>query len=238
MGQAALAAATNHNPAQSFHRDRLGLFAFLGTPEARQSRKEKRLWQTTTMAISSETTRSFSSINCGTEKWVKNIFPKIGGRLRLAHEENAQLWITTEIIKYDENLAVGRAITTTMKGNFSGLGMSSVDRDHTIANAILELLETRAWCGVLHGECGVLFSDCGGGFNIGDLAAWLIWKGDWYKVETNNRGKWALGFWRVVKAAEAKAGPWNQLAYELYGLMEDKTGAVLGKIVGIVEMGE
>jgi hypothetical protein len=37
-------------------------------------------------------------------KWVKNIFPKIGGRLRLAHEENDQLSITTEIIKYDENL--------------------------------------------------------------------------------------------------------------------------------------
>ena len=51
-------------------------------------------------------------------KWVKNIFPKIGGRLRLAHEENDQLSITTEIIKYDENLAVVRAITTTMKGTF------------------------------------------------------------------------------------------------------------------------
>jgi hypothetical protein len=77
-------------------------------------------------------------------KLVKNIFPKIGGRLRLAHEENDQLSITTEIIKYDENLAVVRAITTTMKGNFPGLGMSSVDRDHSIAPAILELAESRA----------------------------------------------------------------------------------------------
>ncbi len=77
-------------------------------------------------------------------KFVKNIFPKIGGRLRLAHEENEQLSITTEIIKYDENLAVVRAITTTMKGNFPGLGMSSVDRDHSIDPAILELAETRA----------------------------------------------------------------------------------------------
>jgi phage repressor protein C with HTH and peptisase S24 domain len=32
-------------------------------------------------------------------KMVKNIYPKIGGRLRLAHEENDQLSITTEIIK-------------------------------------------------------------------------------------------------------------------------------------------
>lgn len=29
---------------------------------------------------------------------VKNLFPKIGGRLRLAHEENDQISITTEII--------------------------------------------------------------------------------------------------------------------------------------------
>ena len=46
------------------------------------------------------------------------VSPKIGGRLRLAHEENDQLSITTEIIKYDENLAVVRAITTTSKGSF------------------------------------------------------------------------------------------------------------------------
>jgi hypothetical protein len=77
-------------------------------------------------------------------KMVKNIFPKIGGRLRLAHEENDQLSITTEIIKYDENLAVVRAITTTMKGNFPGLGMASVERDRSIAPAILELAESRA----------------------------------------------------------------------------------------------
>jgi len=77
-------------------------------------------------------------------KIVRNIFPKIGGRLRLAHEENDQLSITTEIIKYDENLAVVRAITTTMKGNFPGLGMSSVERDHSIAPAILELAEAKA----------------------------------------------------------------------------------------------
>jgi len=30
---------------------------------------------------------------------VKSIYPKIGGRLRLAHEANEQLPITTEIIK-------------------------------------------------------------------------------------------------------------------------------------------
>ena len=49
-------------------------------------------------------------------KWVKNGFPKIGGRLRLAHEENDQLSIATEIIKGDENLAVVRAYSDPLIG--------------------------------------------------------------------------------------------------------------------------
>lgn len=43
---------------------------------------------------------------------------KIEGQLWLAHEENDQLSITTEIIKYDENLAVVKAVTSTNKGSF------------------------------------------------------------------------------------------------------------------------
>lgn len=78
------------------------------------------------------------------EKWVKSIHPKIGGRLRLAHEDNEQLSITSEIVKYDETIAVVKAIASIRKGNFPGLGMSSVERDNTIAPAILELAETRA----------------------------------------------------------------------------------------------
>jgi hypothetical protein len=77
-------------------------------------------------------------------KWVKNIFPKIGGRLRLAHEENEQLSISTEIVRYDEAIAVVRATSTTMKGSFPGFGMASLERDHSIAPAILELAESRA----------------------------------------------------------------------------------------------
>jgi hypothetical protein len=77
-------------------------------------------------------------------KQVKSIHPKIGGRLRLAHEQNQQISITTEVIRYDETVAVVRAVTTTMKGSFPGIGMASVERDHSIAPAILELAETRA----------------------------------------------------------------------------------------------
>ncbi|MCG6537249.1 MAG: hypothetical protein L7F78_21695 [Syntrophales bacterium LBB04] len=75
---------------------------------------------------------------------VKSIHPEIGGRLRLAHEQNQQISITTEVIRYDESVAVVRAVTTTMKGTFPGIGMASVEREHTIAPAILELAETRS----------------------------------------------------------------------------------------------
>ena len=78
------------------------------------------------------------------EEWVKTIYPKIGGRLRLAHEDNSELSITTEIVRYDEAIAVVRAVTTTSKGSFPGLGMASAERDHSIAPAILELAETRS----------------------------------------------------------------------------------------------
>lgn len=78
------------------------------------------------------------------EKWVKSIHPKVGGRLRLAHEDNDRLSITTEIVKHDGHIAVVKALTTTNKGSFPGLGMSSVERDQTFGPAILELAETRA----------------------------------------------------------------------------------------------
>jgi len=77
-------------------------------------------------------------------EWITNVYPKIGGRLRLAHEENEALSIETDVIKYDENIAVVCAISTTAKGCFKGIGMASTERDQKIAPAILELAETRA----------------------------------------------------------------------------------------------
>ena len=58
-----------------------------------------------------------------------NPYPKVSGRLRLSHENNETLSITTQIIKYDENIAVVRAECTTSKGIFTGIGMASIDRD-------------------------------------------------------------------------------------------------------------
>jgi hypothetical protein len=77
-------------------------------------------------------------------EYVSNPFPKIGGRLRLAHEQNEALSIETEIIRYDEKVAVVIATSKTTKGSFKGIGMASIERDQKIAPAILELAETRA----------------------------------------------------------------------------------------------
>jgi hypothetical protein len=108
------------------------------------------------------------------KNWVQTSYPKIGGRLRLAHEDNEQLSINTEVVQFDTDLAVVRAVVGTSKGDFSGLGMSSVDRDQTIAPAILELAESRAIARALRFAgygveyCGaeeVSHLDVNGGFN-------------------------------------------------------------------------
>ena len=79
-----------------------------------------------------------------TGEWIKTAYPKVGGRLRLAHRDNGKLGITTEIVHYDEKVAVVKAVTATSKGQFVGHGMASMERDQRIAPAILELAETRA----------------------------------------------------------------------------------------------
>jgi len=85
-----------------------------------------------------------SHVDKRTGEVVTRPYPKVGGRLRLAHEENGNLNISTEIIRYEENVAVVRALATTKNGYFNGLGMASLERDERIAPAILELAETRA----------------------------------------------------------------------------------------------
>jgi hypothetical protein len=77
-------------------------------------------------------------------EYISNPFPKIAGRLRLAHEANEALSIETEIIRYDEKVAVVVAVSKTSKGNFKGIGMASIERDQKLAHAILELAETRS----------------------------------------------------------------------------------------------
>lgn len=71
-------------------------------------------------------------------------FPVVGGRLRLAHEENKNLSIETKVISFDIELAIVQALVKTEKGYYNGLGNASIKRDKVLSNAILELAETRA----------------------------------------------------------------------------------------------
>lgn len=71
-------------------------------------------------------------------------YPVVGGRLRLAHEENKELSIITNIVNLTDDRAVIQATITTQKGSFSGLGNASLKRDRLLSNALLELAETRA----------------------------------------------------------------------------------------------
>ncbi|HNU79895.1 MAG TPA: hypothetical protein PKU88_10260 [Bacillota bacterium] len=72
------------------------------------------------------------------------IYPVVGGRLRLAHDENENLSIETSVVQYNEESTVVQAAVKTGKGTFNGLGNASVKRDKVLSNAILELAETRA----------------------------------------------------------------------------------------------
>jgi hypothetical protein len=60
------------------------------------------------------------------EEWITSIHPRIGGRLRLAHEQNESISIDTEIYKYDETVGIVVVVATckTAKGTFNGIGMS------------------------------------------------------------------------------------------------------------------
>lgn len=71
-------------------------------------------------------------------------YPVVGGRLRLAHEENKELSINTNIVNITDEKAIIQAIVKTEKGSFSGLGNATLKRDRLLSNALIELAETRA----------------------------------------------------------------------------------------------
>ncbi len=76
--------------------------------------------------------------------WVETVFPRVGGRLRLAHDSNGKLSIQTEVVQFDDTLAAVRATVTTDKGSFCGFGTASAQRDQRLADSLLELAETRS----------------------------------------------------------------------------------------------
>ena len=68
----------------------------------------------------------------------------VGRRLRLAHEENDKLSLSTEMISWDGQYAVFRCSAETEKGCFVGYGTSNAQRDSRLAESLIELVETRS----------------------------------------------------------------------------------------------
>jgi hypothetical protein len=72
------------------------------------------------------------------------VFPIVGGRLRLAHEQNETLSLRTEMVNWDGQFAVFRCCAVTGKGEFVGYGTANDQRDARLAESLIELAETRS----------------------------------------------------------------------------------------------
>src|SRR5512139_3074906 len=77
-------------------------------------------------------------------EWVENRYVKVGGKLRVLHQENEHVSIMTEILRLEPDYAVSKATVTTTKGTFTGIGVASLKMDSRIGDAIVSLSETRA----------------------------------------------------------------------------------------------
>jgi hypothetical protein len=77
-------------------------------------------------------------------EWQTKVFPIIGGRLRLAHEENRNLNLQTEMVSWDGQYAIFKCSAVTNKGQFVGYGTANSQRDARLAESLVELAETRS----------------------------------------------------------------------------------------------
>ncbi len=77
-------------------------------------------------------------------EWQTQVFPVVGGRLRLAHEGNEHLSLKTELVSWDGQYAVFRCVAIADKGQFVGYGTANSQRDSRLAESLLELAETRS----------------------------------------------------------------------------------------------
>ncbi len=78
------------------------------------------------------------------DDWQTRTFPVVGGRLRLAHEQNDSLSLQTEMVNWDGQYAVFKCCAVTSKGQFVGYGTANSQRDARLAESLVELAETRS----------------------------------------------------------------------------------------------
>jgi len=62
----------------------------------------------------------------------------------LAHEENQNLSLQTELVSWDGQYAVFKCCAVTSKGQFIGYGTANDQRDSRLAESLVELAETRS----------------------------------------------------------------------------------------------
>ena len=77
-------------------------------------------------------------------QWETRVFPVVGGRLRLAHEENGNVSLKTEMVSWDGQYAIFKCAAITTKGEFVGYGTANAQRDARLAESLIELAETRS----------------------------------------------------------------------------------------------
>ena len=78
-------------------------------------------------------------------EWQTRTFPVVGGRLRLAHEQNDSLSLQTEMVNWDgQYFVVSNAAAVTGKGRVHWLRHSNSQRDAKLADSLVELAETRS----------------------------------------------------------------------------------------------
>lgn len=76
--------------------------------------------------------------------WIEKTYPVVGGRLRLAHEENEKLNIQATMLSWDGEFATFQCIVQTDRGVYIGHGTANSRRDARLAESLLELAETRS----------------------------------------------------------------------------------------------
>ena len=72
------------------------------------------------------------------------VFPVVGARLRLAHEENQNLSLQTKLVSWNGQCAVFKCRAITGKGQFVGYGTANSQRDADFAESLVEVAETRS----------------------------------------------------------------------------------------------
>src|SRR5271157_1077054 len=72
------------------------------------------------------------------------VFPVVGGRLRLAHEENQSLGLQTEMVNWDGQYAIFKCCAVASKGKYVGYGTANSQRDSSLAESLIEVAETRS----------------------------------------------------------------------------------------------